>query len=61
MHRIWTFKDNEATETETIDLKPYKATGKFYDDVETLCKMFNIKVHPALKPVPKEDPSKDGS
>jgi hypothetical protein len=36
-------------------MKPYKATGKFFDDVETLSRMFNIKVHPALKPPVKED------
>lgn len=51
MQKIWTFKDNEITETEGIDLKTYKPCGKFYEDVETLCRMFNIKVHPALKPV----------
>lgn len=32
-------------------MKAYKAVGKFYEDVETLSRMFNIKVHPALKPV----------
>lgn len=31
-------------------MKAYKAVGKFYEDVETLSRMFNIKVHPALKP-----------
>ncbi len=51
MQRIWQFKDSEAAETDNIDLKAFKPVGKFYEDVETLCKTFNIKVHPALKPV----------
>ncbi len=50
MKKIWTFKENNGVDTDGIDLKSYKGTGKFFDDVETLCKMFNIKVHPALKP-----------
>ena len=51
MQKIWTFKDNDQTETDNIDLKTFKPTGKFYDDIELLSKMFNVKVHPALKPV----------
>ena len=34
MESIWNFKDNEAIETEKIDLKPFKPTGKFFDDVQ---------------------------
>jgi hypothetical protein len=60
MKKIWQFKDNEAAETDAIDMKPYKGTGKFFDDVETLSRMFNIKVHPALKPPVKEDFHKEG-
>jgi hypothetical protein len=30
---IWNFKENEAIETEKIDLKTYKPTGKFFTDV----------------------------
>jgi hypothetical protein len=30
-------------------MKHYKPTGKFFDDVEILCGMYNVKVHPALK------------
>jgi hypothetical protein len=60
MQKIWAFKDNESVETETIDMKQYKGTGKFYDDVETLCRMFGIKVHPALKPPVHEDSQKEG-
>ena len=28
----------------------FKPVGKFYDDIETLTKMLNLKIHPALKP-----------
>lgn len=59
MQKIWTFKDNEYAETDGIDLKTYKPTGKFYDDVETLCRMFNIKVHPALRPVVHSNQSEE--
>lgn len=33
METIWTLDDNEAIETDKIDLKPFKPTGKFFDDV----------------------------
>lgn len=46
---IWSFKENEAVETDKVDMKPFKPTGKFFDDVQTLAKMFGIKIHPALK------------
>lgn len=55
MQKIWAFKDNESADTDSIDLKQYKGTGKFYDDVDTLCRLFSIKVHPALKPPVHED------
>lgn len=51
MNKIWNFKENEAVECDGIDMKTYKPTGKFYDDVEVLCRMFNLRVHPAMKPV----------
>ncbi|CDW82788.1 UNKNOWN [Stylonychia lemnae] len=50
MQKIWTFKDNENIDTEGVDLKTFKPSGKFYEDVEVLCRLFNTKVHPALKP-----------
>jgi len=49
MEALWTFKDNETIETDKVDLKPFKATGKFFDDVQTLAKLFNVRVHPALR------------
>lgn len=51
MNKIWTFKDSEAVDTDSVDLKTFKATGKFYDDIELACKLFGIRVHPALKPI----------
>lgn len=51
MQKIWQFKDNESVDTDSVDLKTFKPVGKFYEDVETLCRMFNIKIHPALKPI----------
>lgn len=30
-------------------MKPFKPTGKFFEDVQTLVRLFNIKTHPALK------------
>ena len=58
MQKIWTFKDNENIETDGVDLKAFKPSGKFYEDIEALCRLFNTKVHPALKPAhysPSED------
>lgn len=49
MDSIWSFAANESVETEKVDLKPFKPTGRFFDDVITLSKMFNIKIHPALR------------
>jgi hypothetical protein len=51
MSKIWNFKENESVETEGVDMKPYKPSGKFYEDVETLCRMYNLRIHPAMKPV----------
>mmetsp|Transcript_34598 Transcript_34598/g.33809 ORF Transcript_34598/g.33809 Transcript_34598/m.33809 type:complete len:127 (+) Transcript_34598:16-396(+) len=51
MNNIWTFDGNEYVETDHIEQKQFKPIGKFYDDVLTLTKTFNIKVHPAMKPV----------
>ena len=36
-------------ETEKIDLKPFKPTGRFFEDVQTLVRLFGIKTHPALR------------
>lgn len=30
-------------------MKPYKPSGKFFQDVATLVKLFNIQCHPAIK------------
>ena len=30
-------------------MKPYKPTGKFFTDVQTLVTMFKVQCHPALK------------
>lgn len=49
METIWTFPDNESVETDKVDMKPFKPTARFFDDVITLTKMFNIKIHPALR------------
>lgn len=49
MESIWNFKDNEVVEAEKIDLKPFKPTGRFFEDVLTLTKLFNIKLHPSLR------------
>jgi hypothetical protein len=52
MKKIWTFKENELCETDLVDIsKTFKASGKFYEDVELLSRLYNIKVHPALKPL----------
>lgn len=49
MDTIWTYEDNMAVDTEKADLKPFKATGKFFEDVQTLVRLFGIKTHPALR------------
>jgi len=30
-------------------MKPYKPTGKFFNDVNTLVNLFKIQCHPAIK------------
>jgi hypothetical protein len=52
MSKIWTYKESESAETDNIDIKTFKPTGKFYDDIETLTRTFGVRVHPALKPKP---------
>ena len=32
-----------------MDLKHFKPTGRFFEDVQTLVRMFGIKTHPALR------------
>jgi hypothetical protein len=54
MNKIWTFKESEQAETDNVDMKQFKATGKFYDDIETICRLYGIRVHPALKPIKYE-------
>ena len=49
MDTIWTFEENQNVETERVDLKPFKPTGRFFDDVQTLVRLFGIKTHPALR------------
>ena len=50
MANIWTFSENESVDVMAIDInKTFKPTGKFYDDVDTLMRLFSIKAHPALK------------
>ncbi len=56
MANIWSFAENENVDVMNIDIaKTFKATGKFFDDVETVTKLFGVKVHPALKP-PRQQP-----
>ena len=49
MDTIWTFEENQAAETEKVDMKPFKPTGRFFEDVQNLVRMFGIKTHPALR------------
>ena len=49
MESIWTFEENEALETDKCDMKPFKPTGKFFDDVQTLVRIFGMKTHPGLR------------
>jgi len=49
MEGIWTYEDNQAVKTELVDMKPFKPTGKFFEDVQTLVRMFAIRTHPALR------------
>ena len=43
MQKIWTFRENEAVETDGVDVKSFKASGRFYDDTETISKLLNVK------------------
>jgi hypothetical protein len=56
---MWNFKENEAVETDSIDVKSFKPAGKFYEDVDSLCKTFHVKAHPALRN--PHQPSGEGS
>ena len=49
MDLIWTYELNQAIETDKVDLKPFKPTGKFFEDIQTLVRLFGIKTHPALR------------
>ena len=49
MENIWTFEENDAIETDKVDMKPFKPTGRFFEDVQTLVRMFGTKTHPALR------------
>ena len=49
MENIWTFEENEALETDKVDMKHFKATGRFFEDVQTLARMFGMKTHPGLR------------
>ena len=61
METIWTLEDNEAIECDKVDLKPFKPTGKFFDDVQTLVRLFGIKTHPALRESTYREVPKDAS
>ena len=49
MENIWTFEENDGIETEKVDMKPFKPTGRFFEDVQTLTRMFGTKTHPGLR------------
>ena len=51
----------EYADTDSADLKHFKPTAKFYDGVETLCRMLNIKVNPALKSITYSAPASEDS
>lgn len=46
---IWSFEHNESVEIDKVDLKPYKPTGKFFADTQTLMGFFKVITHPALR------------
>jgi hypothetical protein len=31
--QVWNYQENDQVETEKVDMKPYKPTGKFFADV----------------------------
>ena len=33
MDNIWTYEDNQALKTDSVDMKPFKPTGRFFEDV----------------------------
>lgn len=49
MESIWNFEENEVLETDKVDMKPFKPTGKFFEDVQLLVRMFGMKTHPGLR------------
>ena len=49
MESIWNFEENESIETDKVEMKTFKPTGKFFDDVQTLMRMFGTKTHPGLR------------
>jgi hypothetical protein len=46
---IWNFEENELIETDKVDMKPFKPTGKFFTDSQTLIQLFKVVTHPSLR------------
>ena len=48
---IWNYTECNNKDTEEANIAQYKLTGTFYADVEAVCKLMGIKVHPGMRPV----------
>ena len=46
---IWNFQENEAIETDKVEMKSYKPSGKFFVDSQFLIKLFGVQTHPAIR------------
>jgi hypothetical protein len=49
MENIWTYDHNQEIETEKVEMKTFKPVGRFFEDSQTLVKMFGVLTHPSIK------------
>jgi len=49
MENIWSYEHNQAIETDKVEMKTFKPQGRFFEDSQTLVKMFGVITHPSIK------------
>ena len=49
MENIWSYEHNQAIETEKVEMKTFKLVGRFFEDSQTLVRMFGVITHPSIR------------